>query len=147
MKSFEFSLKKMQSYKKQMLQKEQNTLAQLNGIRAEIETGIERAHQGRKEKCLDFQAKQEHGVTFHDMTSHKFLLDNIARQLQSYQTELRDIQLRINAQTKIVLEAHNEVKSLEKLEDKQKEQYNKDVLREDELAISEIISTSMVAKD
>lgn len=147
MKPFQFSLEKMKNYKRQMLQKEQNTLSQLNGVRYEIESNMETAHQNRQASYAQYQKKQEEGlITFHDMSGHNFLMDNMALQLEGYKKELANIQVRIDHQTKIVLEAHNEVRGLEKLEEKQRQEHNKEVQKEDELAIAEIISTAMSSK-
>ena len=62
---------------------------------------------------------------------------------------MRQIQLeeeKIKFQTKVVVEANKDVSSLEKLEDKQREEYNFKVAKAEEQFIEEYVSNSVYYK-
>ena len=55
MKSFQFSLARMRSYKEQVLEKEKTTLRHLQAEKAKIETEIENLENHRKTREQEFK--------------------------------------------------------------------------------------------
>lgn len=144
MKKFKFSLEKMYSYKEQMLKKEKNILASLNAIRFEIEENIQNIHTYRQQQGEIHRERQQQGMNFLELSAHDYMIKNTKLQLDGLAVELKTVQLKIDAQTKVVLAVHNEIKGLDKLHQKQKDEYNHSMQKAEEENISEIIMTAMI---
>ena len=62
MKSFQFSLAKMRSYKEQVLEKEKTTLRQLQAEKAKIELDIENLENHRKAREQEFKESKNGNI-------------------------------------------------------------------------------------
>lgn len=122
MKSFQFSLAKMRSYKEQVLEKEKTTLRQLQADKAKIETDIENLLNHRKMREEEFK-ESKNGLMASELMLYKFHSENTRLQLNNLYEELRRAEARIDAQIKVVVGASQEVSGLDKLRDKQLEEY------------------------
>ncbi|MBR2876097.1 MAG: flagellar FliJ family protein [Clostridia bacterium] len=122
MKSFQFSLAKMRSYKEQVLEKEKTALRHLQAEKAKIETDIENLENHRKEREEEFK-NSKNGLMSNDLMLYKFHSENTRLQLNNLYEELKRAELRIDAQIKVVVSASQEVSGLDKLEEKQLEEY------------------------
>ncbi|MBE6749141.1 MAG: flagellar export protein FliJ [Ruminococcaceae bacterium] len=122
MKSFQFSLAKMRSYKEQVLEKEKTTLRQLQADKAKIETDIENLLNHRKMREEEFKGSKN-GLMASELMLYKFHSENTRLQLNNLYEELRRAEARIDAQIKVVVSASQEVSGLDKLRDKQLEEY------------------------
>ena len=122
MKSFQFSLAKMRSYKEQVLEKEKTTLRQLQAEKTKIETDIENLENQRKAREQEFKESKK-GLMASDLMLYKFYSENTRLQLNNLYEELRRAEARIEAQIKVVVAASQEVSGLDKLEEKQLEEY------------------------
>ena len=122
MKSFQFSLAKMRSYKEQVLEKEKTTLRQLQAEKTKIEVDIENLENHRKAREQEFK-ESKNGLMASDLMLYKFHSENTRLQLNNLYEELRRAEARIDAQIKVVVAASQEVSGLDKLEEKQLEEY------------------------
>ena len=122
MKSFQFSLAKMRSYKEQVLEKEKTTLRQLQADKAKIETDIENLLNHRKMREEEFK-ESKNGLMASELMLYKFHSENTRLQLNNLYEELRRAEARIDAQIKVVVGASQEVSGLDRLRDKQLEEY------------------------
>ena len=122
MKSFQFSLAKMRSYKEQVLEKEKTTLRQLQAEKAKVETDIENLENHRKAREQEFK-ESKNGLMASDLMLYKFYSENTRLQLNNLYEELKRAEARIEAQIKVVVAASQEVSGLDKLEEKQLEEY------------------------
>lgn len=122
MKSFQFSLAKMRSYKEQVLEKEKTTLRQLQAEKTKIEVDIENLENHRKAREQEFK-ESKNGLMSSDLMLYKFHSENTRLQLNNLYEELRRAEARIDAQIKVVVAASQEVSGLDKLEEKQLEEY------------------------
>ncbi len=122
MKSFQFSLARMRSYKEQVLEKEKTTLRHLQAEKAKIETDIENLENHRKEREQEFK-QSKNGLMASELMLYKFHAENTRLQLNNLYEELKRAEARVDAQIKVVVGASQEVSGLDKLEEKQLEEY------------------------
>ncbi len=122
MKSFQFSLARMRSYKEQVLEKEKTTLRHLQAEKTKIETDIENLENHRKEREQEFK-ESKNGLMASELMLYKFHAENTRLQLNNLYEELKRAEARVDAQIKVVVSASQEVSGLDKLEEKQLEEY------------------------
>lgn len=139
MKKFKFSLDKLKSYKEQIKKREENTLA---ALRAEQ---IEKLHE--KEELLkeldrrnaEFIRKSEKGMTAMEMVTEKGFISYILDSIKAKDKEISIMTAKINKQLIVVTEASREVQTLEKLEEKQFDEYKFKERKADEAFIEEYV--------
>lgn len=129
MKKFEFSLQKMQRYKQQILDKEKALLAALQSKRDKIKAEIEDLELFLVEQSRKLQGKQMQGMSAADLTGHNFIVQNTRTRLEALHIELLNAEKEVEEQRKIVLQASQEVKSIDKLEEKKLEEYHLEASR------------------
>ena len=147
MKQFEFSLERIRNYKMQMLEKEKKTLASLKLKRDEIAQKICSMENFRDENTLQVQQKQIEGVSMSELVSLNFLIDNTRKQIQVLQLELYRAEELVEAQRKVVIAIYQEKTGMDKLEEKQAEEYRLLEAKTVEGEIMQAISNSMARKD
>ncbi len=139
MKKFKFSLDKLKSFKEQIKKREENTLA---ALRAEQ---LEKLHE--KEELLkeldrrnaEFVRKSAAGMTAMEMVTEKGFISYILDSIKAKDKEISVLSARINKQLMVVTEASREVQTLEKLEEKQFDEYKFKERKADEAFIEEYV--------
>lgn len=129
MKKFEFSLQKMQRYKQQILDKEKALLAALQNKRDRIQNQIEELEAFLVEQSHELQARQAKGMSAAELAGHNFIVQNTRTRLEDLRLELLNAEKEVEEQRKIVMQASQEVKSIDKLEEKQLEEYQLEASR------------------
>ena len=147
MKQFEFSLERIRNYKVQMLEKEKKTLGFLKLRRDEIAEKICSMESFRDEKTLQVQQKQIEGVSMRELVPLNYLVESTRKQIQVLQIELRKAEEIVEAQRKIVLSIYQEKTGMDKLEEKQMEEYRLLEARTFENDIMQVISNTMMRKN
>lgn len=112
----------MRSYKEQVLEKEKTTLRHLQAEKARIEMEIENLENHRKNREEEFKSSKN-GLMASDLMLYKFHSENTRLQLNNLYEELKRAEQRVDAQIKVVVGASQEVSGLDKLEEKQLEEY------------------------
>ena len=143
MKKFEFSLKKLQRYKQQILDREKGILAGLQKTKQQLEQQIEELERFRAEKTQQLNDKQKKGMSSAELAGYRFCQDNIRHQIAGLQQQLKELQVQLDAQIEIVMKASQEMKSIDKLEEKQLEEYKLEVSRAQSEEISEFITMKL----
>lgn len=140
MKKFKFSLKRILAFKETLLDKEKLTLAALRAQLAQIETEIENVNGQVAGLEADKQGKTQTGTTVFELKKLEF-------QIESSRAILKDLfikkdikQIEIDQQLKVVIDVKAEVSGLEKLNEKQLEEYNYALAKESAEEIGELIS-------
>lgn len=139
MKKFKFSLEKLKSFKEQIKKREENTLA---ALRAEQ---MDRLHE--KEELLkelerrnaEFIKKSERGMTAMEVVTEKGFISYILDSIKAKDKEISVLSAKINKQLVVVTEASREVQTLEKLEEKQFDEYKFKERKADEAFIEEYV--------
>lgn len=144
MKKFHFSLERMRSYKEQMLETQKNTLRALRHDQQQLDDRI-LAYQAEMVRANEELLKRtQEGISVVEMRSYRFRIENMHLQLEELKKEQKRMERMVERQVQVVLEAQQEVSGLDKLEEKQLEQYQKELMRADEQMIAEYVSTKLV---
>jgi len=143
MKPFVFSLERMRDYKSQVLETEKNILMMLHRRLFDIEEKIRLCKVFRQEKQEEMRTKQECGSTMRDLEECKFYLENTHRQLEDLEEERILAALEVERQRQVVIKASQDVTSLDKLEERQLEEYHFLEARDNEKTIQEHVITQL----
>lgn len=143
MKKFEFSLKKMQHYKKQILDKEKGILGALQKQRMDVEQEIENLKQFAAKQTRELHEMQKKGMPSSQLVQYRFFAENIQMQIVGLKKQLEQLQAQVEAQIVVVTKASQELKSIDKLEEKQLEEYRLEVARAENEEITEFITMGL----
>jgi len=147
LKKYEFSLKRIKDYKTQMLNREKNTLL---GLRME--------KKGLEEKIADLDKQYElinqemhknfkEGMTIAQLNIYEFRKNGVREEKKSILKRINLLDISIERQQKKVVLAKQEVSGLDKLEEKQLEEYIAAYNKEQEDIIAEFVSTSYTREE
>ncbi len=143
MKRFEFSLSHMRDYKERLLDEELGILQRLKNERDVIEERIgllTEEFQALSEKSRE---EQEKGTTINEIRKIAAQLDNIRMQLEDLRKRLATAEQKVERQMKVVLAANQEVSKLDKLEERQLEEYRHQVNKAEEDRVDEFVAQSL----
>ena len=144
MKKFKFTLGRMLDYKDQLLDEEKNKLAQLRKKKQEIDDHIESLLRELDKISVTMRQEQERGITAFQLLSYESQRTNIRRQIEQLKKEQALAKLEVKRQVQVVVQATQEVSKLDKLQDKQLEEYRKMVMKAEELEIEEFVSSRRI---
>jgi len=144
MKSFTFSLERMREYRNQVLDTEKNILMVLHKRLFEIEENIRLCEIFRRQKQEEIRGKQLQGSTMRELEECKFYLENTRKQLEALEEERIQAALEVERQRKVVLKASQDVTSLDKLEERQLEEYHFLEARDNEKVLQEQVIRQLV---
>lgn len=144
MKKFRFTLDRMKGYQEQILEEEKNTLGRLNHTRQQIELKIHSLEEDFRRISRELLREEEAGIQGAALRGYHLQLENIRQQLKQLAQELAQAQQAVDDQMDVVLRASQEVSKLDKLEERQLEEYKKGVAKEEELFIEELVSSKSV---
>ena len=146
MKKFEFTLQKMLSYKEQLLEKEKNALMQLRSEKNQITEHIALLEAQFDQINKELLEKTRESVDAEKIKGHRFQLDNTRHQLRQLRIELQQIEAAIERQLRVVVSITQEVEGMEKLREKQQEEYNYNLAKSEELMVAELVNTQRVLR-
>ncbi len=146
MKQFVFSLDKMRGYREQVLDKEKQTLSRLRAKEQEIEEQKTKIEEYRIELNEEFKKKQETGLMAAELATYGFMFDNTLKQITELQKALIRATEAVEIQRNVVVSASQGVSVLDKLEERQREEYMYKLNKEVENDISELVNTSIGRK-
>lgn len=142
MKKFVFTLQKILNFREQILEKEKNTLSQINmDVKAAEKSILELTELLQKEE-KEFKKKAVLGMESFEVSSYSFKHQSGVKKMEELLKQLERLKEKSQHQTLVVVEASKEVKKLEKLKEKQREQY----LYEDQKAQAEQIGEQVIIK-
>lgn len=144
MKKFKFTLDKLLDYKDQLLEKEKNELAALNVSRVEAIEEKLRLMDEMKRTQDEFNQKAARGVSPMEMVMFSSFHNTLRLRIEDQEKLIERIEADVERQTGVVTEASKEVKSLEKLKDKQLEDYNFRAAKAEESFIEEYVNGAAV---
>lgn len=145
MRKFQFTLERMMSYKEQIETSEKNKLAVLNGKQRDIEQLIEQMNEQTAALSREMNLKaQESGLSAAELSKYSFEIDNNRKYIHQLVTDLQNAKLSVEIQLRAVLRATQEVQGLEKLKEKQYDEFLKDEAKDQENVVSEFISSKLM---
>lgn len=145
MRRFQFTLDSMLHYKDALLDKEKNTLMQIKVRLIEAEERIERTQNQILEMDAEMKQKAQRGTTAMELKLFEFHQDNSRNLLKQLEIERSAIAAEEEQQRRVVVALSQEVSGLDKLKEKQYEEYQYDIQKEEELRIGELVSSKYIA--
>lgn len=147
MKKYEFSLKRIKDYKSQMLNREKNTLLGLRMERKGLENRIEELDRQYEMINDEMHENFKSGMTVAQVNVYEFRKNGVREEKRVLLKRIGLLDISIDRQQKKVVSAKQEVSGLEKLEEKQREEYDFLANKEQEDIIAEFVSTSVSKKN
>lgn len=144
MKKFHFTLDKMLRYKDSILGEEKNKLSQIRAEKNLVEDKIERSMQDMERLDRERSEKAARGMTVIELRSYAYNVDNTRRHLKALSAEREKLEKLVEKQLAVVIARTQEVSGLEKLRDKQLEEYNEAAMKEEQLNIMEMVSSKYI---
>lgn len=144
MKKFMFSLSRMLDYKEQLLEREKNILRQFNFRRDQLDDKIASLRRQSRMISHDMGELVREGTTAFEMSTCQFKLENIRRAIEQLILDRAVLTKDIDKQTRVVVLASQEVKGLEKLREKQHEEFVHEETRAAQEEMAEFISMKLV---
>lgn len=143
MKKFEFSLSHMRDYKERLLDEEKGVLQRVKNERDAIEEAIRRLDREFAELSLKMVKAQTQGTTIVELRRLSAQLDNVRLQQEDLKKALQKAELKVEHQMKAVIAANQEVSKLDKLQERQYEEYRHQVNKAEEDRIDEFVSQNL----
>lgn len=143
MKRFEFTLNRILDYRQSLLEKEKNALFGIfteRNITGALIDDLKRQYSAVSGELLTIT---QVGTTIAEIQRLDMQLQACSRKLKERQQELARIEQRIEIQREVVKEVSQQVTGMEKLRDKQRDDYDYESRKEEEERIAELISTKV----
>ena len=144
MKKFNFPLEKVLRFRTSLLDEEKNKLAELRRDVIETENKIDDCRRQMAESDLELKESTAKGTTIQRIQILNFQIESARNMIEELEKQLKKQQLLVERQLGVVLEATKDVNGLERLKEKQREEYTEAVRKEDDLTISELVSSQYV---
>lgn len=144
MKNFKFSLERMRSYKNQLLDREKDALARCRAREREIEEQMRALSGELQQKSHELAERQRQGMDSGELMVYRLYLENGRRSGEQLRQALEAARQASEAQLQVVVAASQEVTSLDKLEDRQREEYRLEEGKEREKILSEFVSAQVI---
>ena len=142
MKRFEFSLNKLKGYKEQVLDREKNDLAHLRRQQQQYIDEKNALEYKLRTSNREFLEKSAAGMSVLQLTTFKGYHQSLSAQIRELEASIEKMEEKVQKQLNVVIEATKEVSSLEKLEEKQLEEYNFKAAKAEEQFIAEYVTNS-----
>ncbi len=140
MKKFYFALDTVLNYKQQILEHLQEEHARIIAERVACERVIEGLEQQQSQCMADWEEKKARGFTIQEMQTFDRFLTSIRGKIERERERLAEIMAREERKREEVVEARKETASIEKLKEKKRAQYDKEVQKDEERFIEEFVS-------
>lgn len=144
MKKFQFTLQKLKDFREQELDRQKNALALLQADLKHIEDARELLIEKVAEQSEQLERVCRLGSTASDISMRKRYIVTLQQEIHVKEQLAEEKKREIEKQLEVVVEATKEVRTLEKLEEKQLEEYNAAAGKENEQFIEEFVSGSTV---
>ncbi|MGN0700916.1 MAG: flagellar export protein FliJ [Oscillospiraceae bacterium] len=141
MKKFRFSLEKLKDFREQELDRQKNTLA---ALQAELRGVLDEIEELKKQLAVqdaELTKVSTAGASAYDIALRKRYIVTIQADIHLKEQQAARKQNDINRQLDVVVEATKDVRTMEKLEEKQLEEYKFLENKENEQFIEEFVST------
>lgn len=137
-------MQKLLDFRNQELDRQKNTLAALQGEKKHIEEAREMLVQKVVEEGEQLQRVYQFGAAASEIAVRKRYIVTLQQEIHLKEHQALEKQQEIEKQLGVVVEATKDVRTLEKLEEKQLEEYNFKANKENEQFIEEFVSGQTV---
>ncbi len=143
MKKFTFTLQKMREYKKQILEGEKGYLLTLYSEYNALEQRYNDLNDDMRKVCIEASEQMKTGIGVRDIQVYEMKKASMRREQAQLKIQMNVMESSIEKQRKVVVQMSQEVSGLDKLEEKQRAEYNYLVNKESEQSIEEFLSFKM----
>lgn len=140
MKKFQFTLQKLMDIRQQELDRQKNTLSALQAELQRIYQEKEELIRRVEESSQDLEIICRQGAQAFEVSVRKRYIVSLQQEIHAHDASAAMKQQEINKQLGVVVEATKDVRTLEKLEEKQLEDYKAAANKENEQFIEEFVS-------
>lgn len=140
MKKFHFSLQKLKDFREQELDRQKNALSILQAELQKIYQDTEALKIKVAQQSAELEQVCRSGAQAYDIALRKRYIVTLQQEIHLKEQQAVLKQQEIDKQLGVVVEATKDVKTLEKLEEKQLEEYNFRAGKENEQFIEEFVS-------
>ncbi len=142
MKKFQFSLQKLMDFREQELDRQKNILSILQGELRMIEESTEQLRRKVYAESAELERVCSGGAPVYEVSVRKRYIVTLQQEIHMKEAQAVQKKAEIDAQLGVVVEATKDVKTLEKLEEKQLEEYKALESKENEQFIEEFVSNA-----
>ena len=142
MKKFKFALDSVLSYKEQVLESLQGEHAAILAQVREQEEVLEAVWQDYRDCNEEYRQRKTEGLSIVDAMLYQNGLRALEAEIQQETQRLEELKKQEEAKRQEVVDAKIDTSSIEKLKDKKRELYNKEVAKNEELLIDEFVSSA-----
>ena len=146
MKKFQFSLDHVRDYRDRLLDEETGKLQRLRAEQTRIEQLIAQLEADFAQVSQAMRDAQAEGITALEQRGFSLQLESIRMQTHELTDLLKVVQDQVEQQTQIVVAANQEVSKLDKLKDRQYEDWQTSVRKAEEERIEELVSQNYIRK-
>ena len=143
MKKFNFTLQSLKRYNDQVLSGEKSVLGRLRAELAEQQSLLDEKTAEYEQSIIKLNALVSGGTTAMRLSLHKKYVSSLQQDIYRIKAQMAQKREEIEIQLEKVVEATKEVSKLEKLEEKQLEEYRYAAQKEEELRIEEFVSNGV----
>ena len=143
MKKFNFTLQSLKRYNDQVLSGEKSVLGRLRAELAEQQSLLDEKTAEYEQCIIKLNALVSEGTTAMRLSLHKKYVSSLQQDIYRIKAQMAQKREEIEIQLEKVVEATKEVSKLEKLEEKQLEEYRYAAQKEEELRIEEFVSNGV----
>ena len=145
MKKFNFPLDTVLNYKDQVLENLKSEHAQILATVAQQEKRIEELMEQSRSATIRYREDTYLGITVNIMREYERYITCIQQKIVAEQGVLLKLKRKEEEKRSEVIEAKKDKTSIDKLKEKKLVQYNKEMLKSEELFIEEFVSNAMAA--
>ena len=146
MKKFQFTLQKLMDFRQQELDRQKNTLRVLQADLQRIYEEKDELSRKVVESSQELEEVCRHGAQAFEISVRKRYIVTLQQEIHAREFTAQRKQEEINKQLGVVVEATKDVRTLEKLEEKQLEDYKAAATKENEQFIEEFVSGQSIRK-
>lgn len=146
MKKFQFGLDSVLGYRQQVLEGRQNEYARTLQNVARQQDRVDDAQARYQDLNRRFREEAAQGITASDAMGFEMGLQVLEMEITRETNRLQELQAEAEQQRAKVLQAHQDAAILERLKEKQKDAYRKELQKQDERFIDELVSAVRVGR-
>lgn len=141
MKKFFFPLDTVLRYKEQVLDSLKGEHARILAKIRECENAIDELEHEYRQCTIEFRQNKLNGMKINEMHTYENYLDSLRLKIRRKQEQLARLREQEEIKRNEVVEAKKETSSIDKLKERKRLEYDKEVQKQDEQLIEEFVTT------